>query len=125
MARTLFLLALAGALGTLTRYGLATLVRPSAGAGFPLGTLAVNVGGCFVAGLLWTLLDQRWPASAETRTVIFVGFLGAFTTFSAFILDTGELFRSQQWLLAAGNLALQNGLGILALLAGVLAGRVS
>jgi CrcB protein len=97
MFHKVILLALAGATGTLARYGLAGFVHRISGASFPFGTLAVNVIGCFMAGLLWTLFEHRWSVPGETRAILMLGFLGAFTTFSAFILETGELIRSAQF----------------------------
>ena len=117
------LLALAGALGTLARYGTAGLVQRIHGTSFPWGTLAVNLTGCFLAGLLWTLFENRWPLSGEARTIVLVGFIGAFTTFSAFILESGELLRSAEWFHATVNLAMQNILGFAALFAGVALAR--
>lgn len=125
MIQKLAWIALAGALGTLSRYGLAGLVHRLNGAAFPWGTLAVNLAGCFLAGLLWELFENRWPVSAETRVVVLVGFMGAFTTFSAFILETGNLLRASEWISAAANMALQNGFGMLALFAGVALGRMA
>ncbi len=124
MTHKLILLALAGALGTLSRYGLAGFVHRFIGPSFPWGTLTVNIVGCFIAGLLWTLFESRWPVSGETRTIILVGFMGAFTTFSAMILETSELIRSAEWLYAAGNLSLQNGIGFAAIFAGTALGRM-
>lgn len=117
-------LALAGAAGTLARYGLAGWVHRLDGASFPWGTVAVNLTGCFLAGLLWMLFESRWPVSGENRIVVLVGFMGAFTTFSAMILETGQLLRASEWMQAAANLALQNGLGLIALLAGAALGRM-
>ena len=125
MIQKLLWLALAGAVGTLSRYGLAGLVHKVAGASFPWGTVVVNLVGCFVAGLLWVLFENRWPVSGEMRVIVLVGFMGAFTTFSAFILETGELMRSAEWLRAAGNLVLQNSLGLLALFVGMALGRLA
>lgn len=124
MLHKLLWLALAGALGTLARYGLAGLVHRIDGISFPWGTLVVNLTGCFLAGLIWTLVEHRWPVSADTRVVIMIGFLGAFTTFSAFMLETGELARSGEWLYAVANIGLQNILGFAALFAGISLGRL-
>jgi CrcB protein len=125
MIQKILWLALAGALGTLARYGLTGFVHRINGASFPWGTMAVNLTGCFLAGLLWSLFENRWPVSGETRSIIFVGFIGAFTTFSALILETGELLRSAEWMYAAANMAMQNGLGFAALLAGAALGRMA
>lgn len=124
MIQKICLLAFSGALGTLARYGLAGLVHRLDGSAFPWGTLVVNVLGCFLAGFLWTLLESRWPVSGETRTVVLVGFMGAFTTFSAFILETGEFVRAAQWTYAAANVVGQTGLGFVALFVGVVIGRM-
>jgi CrcB protein len=125
VSKKLLFIALAGCVGTLSRYGLVGLVHRLNIFSFPLGTLAVNVTGCFLAGMLWALFESRWPVSGETRTIILVGFMGAFTTFSAYILETGELMRSSEWLYAFGNIALQNGLGFMALFTGALLGRMA
>ena len=125
MVQKLLLIALAGAVGTLARYGLQGMVQRISGASFPWGTAAVNVLGCFVAGVLWVLFENRWTGSSETRVLILVGFMGAFTTFSAFMLETGELCRDAQWLPAAANVMLQNGLGFVALFLGAGVARLA
>ena len=124
MIQKLVWLALAGALGTLSRYGLSGFVYRHNTGPFPWGTIAVNLTGCFLAGFLWTLFESRWPVTGEVRTAVLVGFLGAFTTFSTLIFETGEMLRLAEWMNAAGNIALQNVLGIVALFAGVAIGRV-
>lgn len=124
MPTRLLLLAAAGAAGALCRYGLSGLVQSAGGARFPWGTLVVNIAGCFLAGALFTLFETRWGLSGEARLIVFVGFLGAFTTFSAFMLETANLARDAQWLAAAGNMVLQNGLGAAALFAGLVVARL-
>jgi CrcB protein len=117
-------LALAGALGTLARYGLAGFVHRINGTSFPWGTIAVNLAGCFLAGVLWAMFENRWPISGETRTFVLVGFMGSFTTFSSLILETGWLVRSSEWMPAVANVAIQNGIGFVALLVGTALGRM-
>ena len=119
----LLLLAVAGAAGTLCRYGLTGLVQRSVGSEFPWGTFAVNAAGCLVVGMLWALFENRLSITPQARLVILVGFMGAFTTFSAFVLETGELLHDSQWLWAAGNVLLQNVVGLVAFFGGVAAGR--
>jgi len=125
MVRKLLLLACAGALGTLARYGLAGWVQKVTRAYLPWGTLAANVAGCFLAGLLWTLFENRWPVSGETRAIVLIGFMGAFTTFSALILETGELMRATEWGYAGLNLLLHVALGFVALYLGINLGRLT
>ena len=118
-------LALAGALGTLARYGLAEFIHRINGTSWRWETTVVNLTGCFFAGLLWALFESRWPVSTETRTLVLVGFMGAFTTFSALILESTELMRTADWMHAAANVAMQNGLGFAALFAGVALARTA
>lgn len=123
MGKELFWLALAGAAGTLARYGLTGLVQWLAGEKFPWGTLAVNVFGCILFGLVWTLAEERLLISGQTRFIVLTGFMGAFTTFSTFGFETGEFLRDSQWLAAAGNLVVNNGAGILGVFLGFALGR--
>lgn len=123
MTQKLILVALAGAVGTLCRYGLGNLVHRWLGAGFPWGTVCVNLVGSFAFGLVWALAVQRAVIGPEARLIILTGFMGAFTTFSTFMFETGELLRGGQWLFAMGNLALQNIIGLLAVLAGMALAR--
>lgn len=124
MAQRILLIALAGALGTLARYGLGGLVQRMVGGTLPWGTLAVNVLGCFLFGVIWTLADERLVITEDTRLVVLGGFMGAFTTFSTFIFDTGGFMRDAQWLLATGNVAVQTVTGLVFLFIGISAGRV-
>lgn len=112
-------------MGTLARYGLSGLVQHHAGSAFPWGTVAVNLVGCFLAGLLWSLFEYKFNFSGETRAIVFIGFMGAFTTFSSFALETSALIRDAEWLRAAANILLQNGVGLAAMFAGIAAGRAA
>ena len=123
MLYKLVMIALAGAVGTLARYGLGGLVQRAAGGFFPWGTLAVNVAGCFLFGLVWALAEERFLISGEVRTIVLVGFMGAFTTFSTFAFETGEMLRNAEYLMAGANLLAQNVLGIAGLMLGLVAAR--
>jgi CrcB protein len=116
-------LAAAGALGTLARYGLGGLVQRVHQSAFPWGTFAVNALGCFLFGLVWTLAEERLVISGETRAIVLIGFMGAFTTFSTFAFETGAMLRDAEWLLAAVNLVAHNGLGLVCFFLGVGLGR--
>jgi CrcB protein len=93
------LVAVGGAAGSLLRYwmsGVSQRAVPPTGAWsvFPLGTLTVNVLGCLVAGVLAEVGERHGPLSTETRALLMVGFLGGFTTFSAFSLQMLELLQT-------------------------------
>jgi CrcB protein len=119
----LFWLSSAGAAGTLCRYGLQGLVQRLSDRPFPYGTLAVNALGCFLFGLVWALAEERLVIRPETRVILLVGFMGAFTTFSTFAFETGSFLRDSQWAMAAANVAAQNVLGMLCLFAGLAVSR--
>lgn len=112
MQKLLFVAA-AGLLGTLGRYWLSDWISRRIGDAFPTATLVVNITGCFLAGFLFYLLQERWPVSEELRTAIFVGFLGAFTTFSAIGLQTFMLLRDGDLTPAAIYLTASNLGGLL------------
>jgi CrcB protein len=109
----------AGALGALARYGLTNGVQRYMPAGFPGGTLVVNLIGCFLLGLLASLSVERLPMGMTMRAAVLVGFLGAFTTFSTFGYETLTLLREGAVLRAALNVGLSVGVGIMACWAGV------
>lgn len=119
----LALLAIAGALGTLSRYGLGSLVMKWCGPGFPWGTFVINSLGCFLFGLVVALVEGKW-LSAEAAAVLLTGFMGAFTTFSTFTHDSAELLRTSAWFAAFANIAGQIVLGLLLLIAGMSLGKI-
>ena len=123
MLKNLICLGLAGGLGTLARYGIVELTKKLAGTSFPWGTAAANLLGCFLAGLIWEITAKQIPISNQTRFIILVGFMGAFTTFSAFILETGNLARDSHWMGAIANVLFLNTAGIILLFIGILFGR--
>jgi len=120
---TLLATALAGALGALARVGLSTWAHRFGGHGFPTGTLAVNVVGCFLMGLLATALEHRMTANPALRLAIFGGFLGAFTTFSAFSFETQQMWRNGLGMRAVSYVALSVVLGLLAVRGGMSLGE--
>jgi len=104
MARFLYV-CLAGAAGTGCRYLLSGWVPRIAGPSFPWGTLAVNVLGSFLLGLLMQLALSTELVSPALRVVLGIGFLGGFTTYSSFNYETLRLLEERSWALAAGNVA--------------------
>jgi len=122
VGQKLLWLAAAGALGTISRYALAGLVQ-RAGSSFPWGTLAVNGLGCLAFGAIWAAGSERFALSAELRTILLVGFVGAFTTFSTAIAEFGQLVLDAEWLRATVFLVGGNAVGVAAFFAGSALGR--
>lgn len=115
---------IAGALGTFARYGVSGLIYKITGTSFPWGTIVVNILGCFLAGFIWTIFEERLLVAGELRVFVLVGFLGAFTSFSTLMLETIELLRSGEFVYVFINLAIQNGLGLAFALVGMAVGRI-
>src|SRR4051812_49810590 len=90
------LVAAGGALGSVARYALSTLVLRVTGTLFPLGTFVVNAVGCLCFGLVIGAAEQRIAISPEARAFILVGFLGGFTTFSSYVFESAGLLRDGQ-----------------------------
>ena len=107
--------ALGGALGSVARYACSITAARWLGAGFPWGTLFVNVTGSFAIGLLAALVtaDGRPLLGADARAFVIVGVLGGFTTFSSFSLETLELARSGELGAVGANVALSVALCLL------------
>lgn len=123
MTRGLTLLAAGSLAGGFARYGLGTAVYRLAGTAFPYGTLAVNTLGCLVIGALDAVVQGRQALGPDGRLFLMTGFCGAFTTFSALILETENFFRAGQFLRGSANLAISLILGILAFRLGWRFGR--
>jgi len=111
MIRTL-LVGLGGFVGTLFRYWLSGLIARRYGETFPLGTLVVNAIGCFVIGFLFYFFYDRSLTSPTARTVVLIGVIGGFTTFSSYGLQTFTLLRDGEVFLAFVNVAASNVLGL-------------
>jgi len=107
-------IAAGGALGALLRYWLVAGVQAVAGPGFPYGTLLVNISGCIAIGVLYVLFVERPEMHVAWRAGLIVGLLGAYTTFSAFSLETLQLVEAGQ----AAKAALYVGLSVVFCLSG-------
>jgi CrcB protein len=116
-------IAIGGALGAVLRYGLSGVGYRLLGIGFPWGTLVVNLSGCFLIGVLWGL-HERAPLSPAFASLVFVGVLGGFTTFSTFGLETAHLFRDGEVRLGLLNVLASNVLGLGLVVAGLAIARL-
>ena len=107
-------LIIGGIVGTASRYSLAGVVSQKMGAGFPLGTMVVNLTGCFVIGFLDIIFEKKFLLSPNYRILLMTGFCGAFTTFSTLMLETSNLLRENEFLYAFGNVIISFGIGFAA-----------
>jgi CrcB protein len=86
--------AIGGALGSMARYALSMWIFDITSHKFPYATLVVNVAGSFVMGVLFVVIIERAALPAEMRSLLMIGFIGAFTTFSTFSLDALGLWQN-------------------------------
>jgi CrcB protein len=108
----ILLVGLGGFVGTLCRYWLSGLVARRYGETLPLGTLVVNAIGCFVIGFLFYFFYDRSLTTPTARTVVLIGLIGGFTTFSSYGLQTFTLLRDGEVFLALLNVVASNVLGL-------------
>ena len=101
---TLVAIALGGAVGSVLRYLLAVWVHDRMPGGFPYGTLSVNIIGSFLIGVVFVIIQSRFPGSEIVRASVIVGLLGGFTTFSTFSLETLTLIQTGYWASAVLNI---------------------
>ncbi|MCB1562440.1 MAG: fluoride efflux transporter CrcB [Alphaproteobacteria bacterium] len=120
MIGTIGMIGAGGALGAVSRYGVNLLAVRIMGHGFPWGTLAVNVAGSFVMGALIALFAHLWQPPEAVRVFFVTGFLGAFTTFSTFSLDTVALYERGELMISGLYVLASVILSIVALVAAML-----
>ncbi|MEA3226442.1 MAG: fluoride efflux transporter CrcB, partial [Planctomycetota bacterium] len=108
-----FCIAAGGALGAVARYSISGWVQNAGPATFPWGTLCVNVVGSLLIGVFLGI-SELTPAPSAVRLLFAVGFIGAFTTFSTYSLETLNLFRDKEAMLGLMNIGLNNSLSLMA-----------
>ncbi|MFP6616314.1 MAG: CrcB family protein [Candidatus Hydrogenedentota bacterium] len=128
MLLNLMLIAVAGGLGAVARYGTGLLViRFVPEENFPWATFTVNMVGCLLFGIVFAAIEAatHWdPCTlARARMVLLTGFMGAFTTYSTYAFQSVLLIQDAKWGLAVGNIAGQTVIGLLAIFAGLYVGK--
>lgn len=111
-------------MGAIARYQIAAAVQARVPAGFPYGTFVVNVSGCLVMGFVTALMTERLVVHPNWRFLIPIGFIGAYTTFSTFELETFRAFTEGAWPIAAANVVGSCVAGYVALWTGFVAARL-
>ncbi len=109
---------LGAAAGGLARYVVGLLVMQRFPVRFPLGTLVVNITGCFLIGLLMTYFTQRGEPYPNARLMLVTGVLGGYTTFSSFGWESFQAIEGRNWWIGFGNIALSVIFGYLAVWCG-------
>jgi len=112
-----------GSIGAIARYWLGTLITGRLGSRFPYGTFAINISGCFIIGLMITVLDERTSLPMSLRFLLPIGFVGAYTTFSTYEMDSFQKAAQGHYGVALLNLVLSVVVGYGAVYLGVLSGR--
>jgi fluoride exporter len=112
-----------GALGSILRFSVGGYVSNRLGVRFPYGTFLINCTGSFLIGLVVTLLAERTHWSPNWRYLIPIGFIGGYTTFSTFELETFRNFQDGEILIAGLNVALSVVIGFVSVWLGVITGR--
>ena len=112
-----------GFAGSIARYALGVWIYDRMGTRFPYGTFVINITGCFLIGVILTVLDARVGVPPAWRLAIPIGFIGAYTTFSTFEYETFRSVNSGQASIGLLNIALSVLVGYFAVWLGVMAGR--
>ena len=120
----LFNLIIGGTIGTLARYFLSGFTYQVVGSNFPYGTLVVNLIGCFIVGFLASIAEEKFALNTNLKILLMVGFCGAFTTFSTFILETSNLIKDGETLKALINVLISVIAGFIVFRLGVLLAEV-
>lgn len=121
---TISLIFIGAGLGGVLRYGVSIGIYNLFNKNFPYGTLVVNISGSFLMGFLFVLTLERFQSIApQLRALLLIGFLGGYTTFSSFSIETINLMENANWFPAIVNILLSTILCLMAAWLGVILGR--
>jgi CrcB protein len=120
----LLLVGIGGFCGAVARYLVDGWVSQASGGTFPYGTLLINLSGSFVLGVLFALAVERAVLPGDIRAPVMIGFIGAYTTFSTWMLESWRLVEDGAMLAAATNIIGSVVLGLIAVVAGLAVGRM-
>jgi fluoride exporter len=121
---TLLLVGIGGFFGAVVRYVVDGWVSQATRATYPWGTFAINLSGSFLLGVLFAAAVERAALPAEIRPPVMIGFIGAYTTFSTWMLESSRLIEDGAYLAALGNVAGSVVLGLVATFVGLAVGRL-
>ena len=96
MIKNFLIVGLGGAVGSMLRYAVQKFFQAQTAAAFPTGTLLVNIAGCFLIGILWSMVSRSLTWNEEMKLLLMTGFCGGFTTFSAFTLEGIGLLKENK-----------------------------
>src|SRR6187402_2675420 len=96
MIKNFLIVGVGGAVGSMLRYAVQKFLQTQTAAAFPTGTLLVNIAGCFLIGILWTIISRALTWNEEMKLLLMTGFCGGFTTFSAFTLEGIGLLKESK-----------------------------
>jgi CrcB protein len=121
----ILLVAVGGAVGSVARYLMASSIQTATGWDFPIGTVLVNILGCFLIGILYVLLVARHDPRHELRALLMVGVMGGFTTFSSFSLETVTMAMSGNFAGATLNVVISVAACLMGTILGVTLARIT
>ncbi len=124
MLKTILIIASAGAIGSVMRFFTSLLINKFWSNHFPLATFLTNVIGCFLVGYFFGILDKLQLTDSDIKGLLITGFCGGFTTFSAFGLESVNLFQNQNLSIAVLYIGLSITLGLLAVSYGLFVAKM-
>ena len=119
-----FYLGMGGLIGTFARYLLVGVIYQKFGTGFPYGTFVVNMTGCFLVGLFSSFIDEKFFLGPDSKVLLMAGFCGAYTTFSAYMLETSKLASGGEIGRAFLNIMVSTIIGFAAVRLGIFVGEI-